>query len=364
LGVEPLKRALIVLACVVAFLAAAAAAPILWIETSCRAATTAAPPVSAFGLPDAGYRRAEGDSYLTFPEWYIVYAYDDVAAVTRQSSESAFDYVGSVRGFWASLCGATKAAGKVGPASSDQRVTDYIIGVSFSAEMAVIGAWERTIGALTVFARGPQRTPEDEFALRVADDYAAFLRQTPWYRYPFWPTLGRFWAETPFRQTSLIRSAERRVALSLEYAGKGLYAKAIGWLAGYSPADLTIRSVVGGLNDEDFARDPRLHRIADLGAGATLIETPRYQEFTEILIALARRGQRVLEIAGNHHILATALTPAGVSVAAPGALLFSLPMQGRPGWRRVGLDVDVAALADRIVEVERKGAEFEHAYDY
>jgi hypothetical protein len=72
----------------------------------------------------------------------------------------------------------------------------------------------------------------------------------------------------------------------------------------------------------------------------------------------------VLEIAGNHHILATALTPASVSVAPAGALLFSLPMQGRPGWRRVGLDVDVAGLADKIVEVERKGAEFEHAYDY
>ena len=132
-------------------------------------------------MPDAGYRRAEGDSYLTFPEWYIVYAYDDLAAVTRLSSESAFDYTGSVAGFWRSLCGATKAAGRVGPASADQRVTDDIIGVSFSAEMRSIGAWERSLGALTAWSRGPQRTPEDEFALAHRRRLRAFPRQTPWY---------------------------------------------------------------------------------------------------------------------------------------------------------------------------------------
>ena len=347
-----------------AALAAAAAAPLVYIETSCRADTQAPAPPSAFGVPDAGYRRAEGDSFLTFPEWYIVYAYDDLAAVTRASSESAFDYTGSVAGFWRSLCGATRAAAKVGPPSADQRVTDAIIGVSFSAEMFVIGAWERTLGALSVWARGPQRTPEDEFALAVADDYAHFLRQTPWYAYPFWPTLARFWAQTPFQQTSLIRSAERRVALTLEYAGKGLYAKAIGWLAGYSPADLSIRSVFSGLTDADFARDSRLKKIADLGGGAILMETPRYQVYTDLLADLAPRGAKVLEIAGNHHILVTALTPPGVAVAPEESLLFSLPLQGRPGWRRVGLAVETQALMTTLLDVKAKGAEFEHAYDY
>jgi hypothetical protein len=347
-----------------ATLAACAAAPLIYIETSCRSDSQAPAPASAFGLPDAGYRRAEGDSFLTFPEWYIVYAYDDLAAVTRQSSESAFDYMGSVAGFWRSLCGATKAAAKVGPPSADQRVTDAIIGVSFSAEMFVIGAWERTIGALSVAARGPQRTPEDEFALAVADDYAHFLRQTPWYAYPFWPTLARFWEETPFKQTSLIRSAEHRVALTLEYAGKGLYAKAIGYLAGYSPADLTIQAVFSGLADADFARDPRLKKVKDLGGGATLVETPRYQIFTEILADLAPRGVTVLEIAGNRHILVTALTPPGVAVAPEDRVLFSLPLQGRPGWRRVGLAVETPDLMTTLLDVRNKGAEFEHAYDY
>ncbi len=357
-----MKRLALIVVAVVVALALAAAAPILWVETSCRNDVVTSQPPSAYGIKDAGYRRAEGDSYLTFPEWYIVYAYDDLAAVTREASESSFDYLGAVTGFWRSLCGATRASGRVGPASPDQRVTDYIIGVSFSAEMFVIGAWERSLGALTALARGPQRTPEDAFALAVADDYAKFLRQTPWYQYPFWPTLRRFWAETPFGYS--LRSAERRIALTLEYGGKSLYAQAIGWLAGYSPADLTIRSVFTGLTDEDFAREPRLKKIADLGDGATLVETPRYQDYTDILIDLAHHGRNVQEIAGDKHILVTVLAPPGVEIAPGAQLLFSLPMQGRPGWRRVGLDVEVARLSQEILDAQAHNAVFEHAYDY
>ena len=41
-----------------------------------------------FNIADPKYRRAEGDSYLTYPEWYIVYTYADLAGVTRQSYKS------------------------------------------------------------------------------------------------------------------------------------------------------------------------------------------------------------------------------------------------------------------------------------
>ena len=81
------------------------------------------------------------------------YFFEPGEVVTRQSSESAFDYLASVTGFWRSLCRATIAAGRVGPVTSDQKVTNYIIGLSFTAEMSIIGVYERTFGAATVWAR-------------------------------------------------------------------------------------------------------------------------------------------------------------------------------------------------------------------
>ena len=346
-------------------LIALAAAPILYVETRCGPSGAPVAEYSSFAITDANYRRAEGDSYLTYPEWYIVHAYADLAGVTRQSSESSFDYLSSIMGFWRSLCRATKAAGNVGPVTADQKATNYIIGLSFSGEMTIIGAYERTIGAATAWARGSRRTAEDEFALTVADDYAAFLQQTPWYRYPFFPTLTRFWRETPFGDGNVLRSAERRLALTLEYGGKGLYAIPIGALAGASPADLTIKSVVSRLDSDDLAADQRIKKLRDLDDQKTLIETPRYQEFTDIVRRLGARGRSVYEIAGNRHILTTILAPDTATIITPRAKpLFVIPLQSRPGWRRIGLDTDVWALADQIGFVEKQGAEFEHAYDY
>ena len=357
-----LRRALIALA----ILALLCAAPIAYVETSCKATPDlAGEAASPFVINEPGYRRAEGDSYLTYPEWYIVHAYTDLAGVTRQSSESAFDYVASITGFWRSLCRASKAAARVGPVTSDQKITNYIIGLSFSAEMSVIGLYERTIGAATVWLRGSKRTPEDEFALGVADNYAAFLQQTPWYRYPFWPQLQRFWRETPFGQGSVVRSFERRLALSLEYGGKALYAIAIGALAGYSPADLRLMSVAAHLDADDLAAEPKIRKLRDLGENAALIETPRYQEYTEILRRLGARGRDMIEIAGNRRILTTILAPVGAKLETPGATeIFTVPIQSRPGWRRIGLQTEVGALTRLIGGVEKQGAEFEHAYDY
>lgn len=356
------KRVFIVLAALIAVIVVAAAVPIVLIETSCGSGTIPVADTSGLEIGDAGYRRAEGDSYLTYPEWYIVHAYADLAGVTRGSSESGYDYARAITMFWSSMCRATATARRIGPVTRDQRITDYIIGLSFSVEMGVQGLYERTVGALTAWIRGNKKTPEDEFNQRFLDDYAAFLQQTPWFRYPFKAELVRFWRETPWSWASPVRSIERRFALSLEYGLKGLYAVAIGALASYSPADLTIMTVIKPSGD-GMVGDVTI--VRGLDGGAVLVRTPRYQAYTNILRAWAKNGTAVVEIAGNRHILTTVVAPRGAVIAAPGSKpIFAIPIQSKPGWQRIGFDTDVPMLTGQIVAVERQGATFEHAYDY
>jgi hypothetical protein len=194
-----------------------------------------------------------------------------------------------------------------------------------------------------------------------------FLRQTPWFRYPFDTELARLWREVPFEPS--VRAFERRATLSLQYGVKWAYAQAIGWLAGIDPAVLTIRSVVDGLDAGDVVADPRITPRGPVSAGdgipAVLIETPRYRAFTEILRGLGARNHTVLEIAGNRRILTTVLLPEGTDIAIEGTTpLFVLPIQSQPGWRRVGLDTAVASLVNQIRSVEARGGRFEHAHDY
>ena len=342
----------------------AALIPVVFTETVCNA------PVNAQAEPfksvlDPADRREEVDTYLTYPEWSIVHAYEDFAAVTRQGSESDFGYFGSIGSYWSKLCRIRRIASARGPVPFETKTMLYIIGISFALEMGIKGFYEETVGRVTAWLRGPQRTPEDEFALKVADEYALFLRQTPWYRFPFGEKQKDFWVETPLLGGSLIRKIERRGSLSLEYAVKAVYAKALGALAGLDPAPLKIRSVVSGLDKTDMDADGRITVIKTLDDGRAVIETPRYRAFTEIIRGLSVRGRNFTEIAGNDDILVTVKVPPGEPVEFPGATpLFEVPIQAKPRWRRVGLDVKVPALTELIRKLTATKVELEHVYDY
>jgi hypothetical protein len=337
--------------------------PILHNEVSCMApAATPRPP--AVTLIEPAHRRDEVNTYLTYPEWSIVHAYEDLAAVTRTSREADYDAFGAVFRYWSSLCSISRFASSRGPISTDYKVMLYTIGLSFSIEMGIKGLYEKTIGRATSVLAGGRPTPEDAFALAVAEDYARFLRQVPWYEYPFGTTLWRFWRETPIVGGNALRKIERRMALSLEWGTKAIYAKVIALGAAASPAPLRIRSVVMGLTDADLAADPRITLVARYDDRA-VIETDRYATFTSILVGLAARGRDIVEIAGNRHIMVTVLSPQPELPSGLDAkLLLAVPVAARPGWHRLALDVKMKGLAPLLRGTGAHGLVLDHVYDY
>ena len=342
-------------------------APVVWIEGGCRRAADSGAPRPAPLVDEPGYARRESDSYLSFPEWHIVYAYEDLAGVLRDGSESDFAYGAQIAGFWRSLCALNEVVTARGGTGVDTKVMLYTIGWSFTAELGIKGAYEKTVGRLFEWLRGPDKTAEDAFAARDLAGYAVFLRQTPWYAYPFRARIAAFWHETPWSGPGWLRKLERRAVLTAEYGVKALY----GWLIGHASAaalgaaDLEIMTVVAGLEPEDAGRDSRIRVVRDLGGGRSLMLTPRYQQYTDLVVDLARRGRTIEEIAGNRRILTTALVQAGRAPAVSGARqLFAVPVQSRPGWQRVGWDVSVEQLAAAIRRLEEDGATVEHIFDY
>ena len=236
--------------------------------------------------------------------------------------------------------------------------------------MAVKGLYETTIGRLTAFIRGPKRTPDDEYAIKVAEDYAAFLRQTPWYEYPFWPTLKAYWSLPTAGTPSLVRTGERRVALSLEWGAKAGYARAMGLLAGASPAKLTIDTLVTGIDRAKLAADKDVTIKTERPEGI-VVETPRYRAYTDFLRRVAASGGGIGEIAGNDRIFVTAIgdrralaSVANAIGAGKADLMFAVPVQAKPGQQRFGIELAVRDLPAFISAAPQHGLSFEHAYDY
>ena len=334
------------------------AAPIGYVELACHVPVTNgsyAPVVT-----DPNEQRREANTYLTYPEWHIVYAYDGLAEVLKTSDEHDFSYVSSVWRFWESTCALTRVADAHGGADGNTRLMIYTIGASFTLEMGLKAAYEETVGRIFAAIRGPGKTPQDAAAAAMAADYAAFLRQTPWYRYDFQQMIEALWA-APL--VDPWRGWERRLALGGEWKAKIFYANMIaGGVAATGEAKLMIRSVVTGLDA------PRLEAIADVKVISetpdwVVIETPRYARFTQILTEIARVGGSIREIAGNDDIMVSLTLPPGEDYVGPGEVITRIQRDGF--WsERVLVDTKVGDLARLLVARPPGDPGLEHVFDY
>jgi hypothetical protein len=333
--------------------------PVAYIEVGCRgqAATQSYQPL----ITDPAFQRREANSYLTYPEWHIVFAYDGLAQALKTGDEHAFDYVRSISNFWSSACGLTRTASRHGGADFETRSMIHTIGVSFTVEMVAKAAYEETLGRVTAWLRGPRKTPQDVVIAGVAADYAAFLRQTPWYEYPFSRKAHELWA--PPAGLSL-RGWERRLGIGLEFNAKAVYAKALaGAVAATGQAQLVIRSVVSGVDATVLGRMPGVKVIGRRGDGVE-IETPRYDLFTRILAGIARQGGAIREIAGNDEIMVSMTVRDGTSAPVQhGTVILRMKRDGIPGERLL-INIRMAELATFLKTYPLGDPGLEHVFDY
>jgi hypothetical protein len=355
---------------IVVLLALTVGIPMLYIEGMCRptagAVAATAPSKEWPDITEAGYRRNEDNTFFTFPEWYIVYSFEDFGRFLERGSESGFGYGGHILGFWRSFCTINRAVPDRAEGNFDVKSMIYVIGISYSAEYAIKGLYENTIGRISESVRGSAPTPQDVFARATLRDYADFLYTVPWYKYPFRDRLGEmFTLSAP--TSSRFRSWEREFALGAEYGIKMGYAALIQKALDAS-GDAEARHIMfvtAPLSPEQLARESRLKPIRLLSPSWQLVQAPRYKAFTEILQALIEQGQPVAEIAGNREIFITVVAPKTQKLdVADAAELFAIDLDARPGFQRVGM----RAKIDRLVEVNRalkaRQANIEHYYDY
>jgi hypothetical protein len=341
------------LACVLAL-----AAPIVYVELTCRGVAPPAPATPTIIAKE--YHRAEANTFLTYPEWHIVYAYEGLAEVLKTGDEHDFNYFASITSFWSSACTVTRTADAHGGADAATKRTIYVIGASFTLEMAMKALYEETLGRIFTWTRDTKAT-QDIVSADVATDYAAFLQQTPWYKFDFNAAVTKLWSAP----AGSLRGWERRLALAGEWKAKAAYAKVIdSAVQATGVAQLDIQSVVTGLGKDSLKQIAGVE-IVDEQGDLVIIKTPRYQAFNAILEEIANRGGQVLEIAGNDDILFTVTHPAGVdfSVFQQTQVMTQLKRDGFSDVRSL-LNVRVAALTSVLKAARSQGIRVEHVYDY
>lgn len=317
-----------------------------------------------------GYSRDEGQTYLTHPEWYIVYSSEEYAHYLKDHLPTDFPYVRSIGQFWVNYKRVHDLTKHEYPFNWGYHVMLGVIGTSYSAELTLKALYENTIGRLTGWTAGGEMSDEDRYAQAVAEDYGRFIHVYPWYQYGFAARLRGLWSDLPWWGNHVIRKWERKLILSLEYGFKAAYASLIaaGTQAAYGQEDDRIQMVVSGWSDTPTGRDNRIKKLARLDDGYALIALPRYDVFRDVMKKLAVSGAPlgILEIAGNDEIFLTGIAPREWEYnGGPGNMIYALPLPTDERMKRVALRVPVNRLLAFLRQTESAGQlTIDHIYDY
>lgn len=311
-----------------------------------------------------GYQRPEESTFLTYPEWAIVYAAREYAGFVDKNQPSGFPYLSYIGRFWQDYAMVIRASSTY-KFNLDNHQMLVIIGTSHTIEHAIQWAYENTVGRVTEATAG-KRTAVDIYQAKVAADYAGFLDQVPWYQFPYAEKRAGLFAVQPAADDSAVRTSERKLAFSFADTIKQGYADLItsALAATTDPALLDIHVWAKGPVSEVTRNEPDTLLERDLGADGTVFVTRRYQVFTDMIPRLIGKGISFVEIGGNDEIMVTMLSNDEIKVPEGARTLFSYPLPAEPSARRTGLTVAVRKLHIVLPALMTAGARLEHVYDY
>jgi hypothetical protein len=339
------------------------------------AVQAATPPAQGFAAPAADtagalavpqeHRRGADQTYLTFPEWFLVFSPDEYAELLEAGRPpSTFPFFGHVGQFWGAY-GQVIDATRRYPFNGEYHTMINVIGVSTTVEYGLKGAYETLVGRLTELVAAPGATPEDRLAMRQARDYVEFVRVRPWYEFDFIAPLRELWTDTPAWGPGLLRKWERRYLLTSEWLVKAAYGAA---LAKATHASFEVPKVTTWT-----LLDGPVRAMPDAGVPApaaregtrALVALPRYQGFTTAAIAIAREGAGFVDIAGNRGVvLASVVVPVAQPEPAGMHVLIRQPILTRPGQERRVYEVPVDRLGPWLAGHAAGGDRIEHVFDY
>ena len=317
-------------------------------------------------LTPAEHRRGTEQTYLTFPEWFLVFSPAEYAAFVQHHPPSEFPFAGHVRQYWQSYGFVDRAAAEY-PRNSEYHIMIWTIGVSTAVEYGARLAYETLFGRVSELTTTYGETAEDRLHARVAQDYVDFIRVRPFYEFDYVTPLIETW-KAPWLGHDMLRKWERKYALSTEYGAKAAYAWVMKKLtqASYGVSGSTTAAVIDRLPEGVLSELPEAKVLAQHADGSVLLLLPRYAAFQHQAEVLAARGARFVEIAGNRTVLlVTALVPRDQPPVPEGArVLFSQPILTDPTHQRVAYVVPVASLHTVLPALSRAPAQVEHVFDY
>lgn len=156
-------------------------------------------------------RRKADQTFLTYPEWFLVFSPEEQAEFFKSKTSTEFKYMDHLDQFWDSY-ELIKKPTEHYPYNDEYHTMIGVIGWSTEIEYAAKSWYETVIGRLT---QTDEFTQEDCFNADFTDDYTKSLHEVFWYDFDFQSRLKSLWSETDFWGSNFHRSLSASTCLLL-----------------------------------------------------------------------------------------------------------------------------------------------------
>ena len=313
--------------------------------------------------PEADRRPAD-QTFLTYPEWFLVHSPREQADYFEANTSTTFPFMTHVDQLWESYETVSKEIEGQFEYNDQYHTMIRVIATSTTVEYAAKAGYELILGRLTEAVSGEAGTDEDRFNHRFAKDYVDFLGEAPFYEFDFTSRLFDLWIQTPVLGANLLRKLERRYFLTSELLVKAAY----GQLIKMGVGDDVVRNTVVVVDrlPEALADDPLIELMETLQDGTAVLRLPRYAPFNPTAVKLANAGVAFKEIAGNDSaILVTVLTDLAYDFQLVDCqVLFTQPITSKDDQKRIAFVTPVPTLGGVLKALSDQQITIEHVYDY
>ncbi|MGC3947577.1 MAG: FAD-dependent oxidoreductase [Chryseolinea sp.] len=310
-----------------------------------------------------GYYKDEAQSFLTVPEWYLVFNPKEYSEFLEAGNNpSDFPFYKSIDEYWTLYDRSRKLVSEAYPHNEEYVTMLQVIGVSITMEYAAKMLYENTIGRVFSWFANGTMSDQEKVIIEAQRAYSDMIYDKAWYEFSFMPWVGKVWSTSNTANSNWFRKVERMMFFTAEFTFKAGYAKLIEWAAKASYED-PVTEIYLLVSSPDSLQVAGLNVIHEKG-DKKLISIKRWGEFTKEIVRIADRDIDVLEVAGNDEIVVSVLTKTGTTPSTEAELLYTSDVVTGSGLERHVYLIPVSRLLSFVKDAKVKGFEVEHVFDY
>ncbi len=311
-----------------------------------------------------GYYRDEAQTFLTVPEWYLVFNPKEYADYLEAGNNpSDFPFYASIDEYWKLYDRSMKLVSKAYPENEEYSTMLNVIGVSITLEYTAKMLYENTIGRSFSWFSNEILSDEERIIMEAQCAYSDFIYDRAWYEFEFMPWVKKVWSVSNRAESSWLRKTERTLFFTLEFTFKAVYSKLIGWAAEASYEE-PVTDIYLIISTADLLQTLPEMKVIEEQNGKKIIGIKRWGAFTKTILGIKDENIDIIEIGGNDEILVSVLMDKNQNAFRQEELLYESSVVSNMDRKRNVYLLPVHRLLSFVKDAKAKGIEIEHIFDY